>query len=607
MHAMNKKFIILFVLFYSLFFTTCNLTFDASVKKYIEDCTKTCKVAGIEIMTEHHLLNTGENISAEKPVEFYIYPINHKNYELLQKPEGVASCFKMTYEGSDESIALEEKYENGIIKITASLEENMEGKKITLSGCLWPENYKNLPENQLHASHPELFVNETYIQNTPPDYVTNLEGTINVLSNSANLSFKIPEQTKVKNQDAFYDINYYIFENGKKVSSNSKEIKLQDGTINDGYLNYTFYFKEGELKSNKQYTIDYTVKVKGFRTLESRVISTNDEFGTTVVKDPSIKFSQSFNGLTDNNNYEYIELNSDSATVTFQIKSEEGSHIQGTIDGKNFSSNTNIYNSDNLSKGNHTITITALKEGSLSSNTITRKIAIVKTLDAPEIKYNGVENGNNIEYSILDNPGCTVSITNKAEQGSSISVTIDAQTIDNISNYSLSDGEHYLKIIISKTGHKEVKIEKTINVSFKPVTVRVNKGYSQGALCVYYDDYDDEAEICGKIYITKNQDPAKLLREFVKADFKENEWDTYNIEDSFTCVLYDKGDFIWYFSENIQEDDVTTMNEIEEVSETYWLSDIANYVRTYQTGQYLIEVTSSDNYLGHRLWLYISD
>ena len=84
MRAMNKKFIILFVLFYSLFFTTCNLTFDASVKKYIEDCTKTCKVAGIEIMTEHHLLNTGENISAEKPVEFYIYPINHKNYELCK-------------------------------------------------------------------------------------------------------------------------------------------------------------------------------------------------------------------------------------------------------------------------------------------------------------------------------------------------------------------------------------------------------------------------------------------------------------------------------------------------------------------------------------------
>ena len=472
MHAMNKKFIILFVLFYSLFFTTCNLTFDASVKKYIEDCTKTCKVAGIEIMTEHHLLNTGENISAEKPVEFYIYPINHKNYELLQKLDGGDPCFKMTYEGSDEIIALDEKYENGIIKITASLKENMEGKKITLSGCLWPENYRNLTENQLHASHPELFVNETYIQNTPPDSVTDLFVPDGVEADKHYVSFETPDKKKTKNQNVKFEIKVYD-DKGKQVGETAT-VDINDNKKIDPQADIFTYYSDKQ-ENNLEYS--YTVRVIGQYNLMSKILATPGGPGNSENVNPTLSFYNYENKIItpnddkDKDSYEYFEIpkenNSSNEIIKLNVSTKDSkAQLICTVDGTQCDNLTDI----NIPKGKHTISVKVHRD-KCSDLTINRKIYVVRELQEPEYTHSSPYNGK-IENKT---PGAGIyrhiitSLNKNTDTG-----YIKAE-LSNKSDFSYDDGD--ADITVERNGTKVNSDSYEIELGSTTVVWTVSKKY----------------------------------------------------------------------------------------------------------------------------------
>ena len=224
-----------------------------------------------------------------------------------------------------------------------------------------------------------------------------------------------------------------------------------------------------------------------------------------------------------------------------------------------------------------------------------------------------MENGNNIEYSILNNPGCTVSITNKAEQGSSISVTIDGQTIDNISNYSLSDGDHYLKIIISKTGHNEVKIEKKINVSFKPVTVTL---YQCNILSDTGDaEGRDYSDIYGTIYIGSTNTTWQKLISFSDKHIQEDgQFHAYDPEIFFYTSLSSLTDWVGIYTEGFIEEDtgVALDDDIPDIEMTNPTSvTLKDFITAYKSNfiPYIMADVgvSGENRVVHYMTFSISD
>ncbi|MBR5645277.1 MAG: hypothetical protein IKX23_01390 [Treponema sp.] len=395
---MKKKLVLLFVLFSSLLITACNITFDKSVKKYIEDCTNACKVADIQIMTEHHVLETGENISAEEPVVFYIYPINHKNYELLQKPEYRGDkCFQMTYEGSGDEIPLEERYEDGIIKITATLDEKMEGKKINLSGCLWPENFTflELSEDELKKRNPDSFVDVSFIQNTPPDYVTDLFVPDGVSSDHRHyVSFKIPTDGKTKNQNVKFEIKVYD-DKGKQVGETAT-VDINDNKMIDPQTDIFTYYSDKQTE-NLEYS--YTVRVIGQYKLTSKLLATPGGPGNSENVSPTLCFYNNENKLVtandekDSEDYEYIEIkkenNLNDEKIRLAVSSKDKkAELTCTVDGIQ----SNDLNNINLSRGKHTLFVKVHRD-KCKDLIIERKINVVRELQEPQYSHISPYNG----------------------------------------------------------------------------------------------------------------------------------------------------------------------------------------------------------------------
>ncbi len=448
-----KVFTVLFALcFFCLIFVSCDFgnlfdpTFDDSFEEYLDYWASTCQVGQIDYVSSHVKMEDGENLSAQDKIELEIIVINPKEYNLLCK-NGGGHCFSFINEAGNLAYSeyTEEVVDATKIKITARLTDASEGQKITLTGCLWPENTSNFTEELLRRQNKDLFYSTSFIQNTPPEGVKNVYVPPYTMNNKHYVSFEIPDQTKNRNKGVKFEIQYYLRENGALNFKGSKVVSLSDNKT-PGNI-FTYYFDEQE----DFLAYEYSVKVWGGRGLSIEQVSTDPGLGVHVMVEPTITFGTPFTGHTDAQGFKYIEVDSSSATVAYTIMSDEaGAELSGTIDGVPFSGTQN----GNLTAGAHTLVATVHKDY-CRDVTVTKKIKIVQSLGGAsftfDVPFNGSIDTNGYEYIEVDTASSTVPYTiGVSESGTTITGSIDGVAYSGTKTGTLSVGPHTLVATIHK-------------------------------------------------------------------------------------------------------------------------------------------------------------
>ena len=138
-----------------------------------------------------------------------------------------------------------------------------------------------------------------------------------------------------------------------------------------------------------------------------------------------------------------------------------------------------------------------------------------------------------------------------------VSVKVNEATKD-ASGFSLApDSTYTISVVQSRQYCKTTPAyERTVAVKIKPVTV------TSGQASMYCDfgDAGDENEMCGSIYLGKN-DSYDLIHSFDKTEFAQYTWVNFN-STSKTLVLSNTSDSICYKSDGMYEHDSTSDNDI---------------------------------------------
>ena len=452
--------------FFCVIFVSCDFgnlfdpTFDDSLEEYLDYWASTCQVGQIEYVSSHVTMDDGENLSAQDKIELEILVINPKEYNLLCK-NGGGNCFYFRNEAGNLAYSeyTEEVVNPSKIKITARLTDASEGQRITLSGCLWPENTSNFTEESLRQQNNDLFYDTSFIQNTPPDGVRNVYVPPYTMNNKHYVSFEIPDQTKNKNKGVKFEVQYFLRENDGLNFKGSKVLSLSDSKT-PGNI-FTYYFDEQE----DFLAYEYSVKVWGGRGLSIEQVSTDPGLGVHVMVEPTITFGTPFTGHTDAQGYEYIEVSSGSATVSYTISSDEaGAVLSGNVDGIPYTGAQN----GTLAVGAHTIVATVHKD-MCRDVTVTRKIMVAQSMNGATLTFTGVTYGNTDTngyryYEVNTNADVVPYSIVATEAGVSLAGTVDGVSFSGSSSGNLAIGEHTLVATVSRENYNDVMVTEKIMV-----------------------------------------------------------------------------------------------------------------------------------------------
>ena len=472
-----------FVLFFALFlFISCdfdtlfNPDFDEGAKEYLDYWSNTCQVAKIEYLSDNVEIGGVANLSASGEIEIEITVINPKEYRLLSRTG--ESCFSLQNEAGNLSYSdySETLVDSSLIKIRARLGDESEGENITLSGCLWPENRASFAEETLRSQSPELFCSATFIQNTPPDNIKNLNVPEGTFSETLKhyVSFDVPDQSLNRNKDSTYEVSYYLRESdGSVVYKGTKTLSLSDNKNTSAGSTFLYYFDGQEDYLN----YEYTVQVIGPRGLKSELYSTLPGLGVNELNEATITVAD-LNGLKDDDDYECVEVESENDTVSFTaVKASEGDILTVTVDGTQVSSGSYTVNGI----GQHTIVAKSSKDGSRPI-TVTKKIRIVTAQKEPTYTASGglnvteetngdtyieAEASTEVSYTITAESGCTLTVKNSlgnttAESSTNIhTLTFESLNSDNskVNNLTVIVKKQYCT---DKTFTKKVTLVKSI-------------------------------------------------------------------------------------------------------------------------------------------------
>ena len=378
----NKVARILFysILFYSILFSSCKF-WNEPVRDYYDYWSSTCQVGKVEYVSSHTSLNGMENLSARDSIDVNLYTINPKGIALLGKPE---DCFSFSSEDGDLELSdySETLIDPTFIKIHAKLSDASEGYRITISGCLWPENRTTFSEDRLRESYPELFYSTSFIQNTPPDNIKNMtvpKGESAVIDGRHYVSFDVPAQDLNRNKDSTYEIKYYLNEGGSFNYKGSRILTLDDNK-NPTPGSSTFFYCFDDQEPSLYY--DYTVQVIGPRGLRSEIFSTAPGLGVVQVSEPVVTVT-GLNGLKDDEGFECVEVENESDIVSFTaVTASEDDTLTVTLDGNEVTAAGYRVSGT----GQHTIVATSSKDG-YRPISVTKKIRIVKTQKEPVVKF----------------------------------------------------------------------------------------------------------------------------------------------------------------------------------------------------------------------------
>ena len=452
------------VLFCSFLFASCNLSYNEPVKYWFDYWTSTCQVGKIEYASENTLLNGETNLYANDPIEINLYTINPQKFALLKKTDN-GRCFTFKNEDGDILSDYEETMVDPTwIKIRANLPDEWEGKKITLSGCLWPENRSSFSEDQLRSQSPELFYSTTFVQNTPPDDIMNLYVPSEYFPGTTMhyVSFDLPTENPNRNNGSSYEICYYLREDEILQKKGSKILHESDNKNTSGSNTFLYYFDEQEPNLNYEYTICIT----GPHGLKSRLFSTDPGLGVCVITQPTFTFGRNSNGFIDEDGCECIEVENDSDTVSYAVASADlGTTLVVELD----SNPAGI--TGTLGLGPHTISATAKKDG-CRDVTSTKKVRIVRTPKKATITTGKATNGKETdsagyEYIEVDNGSDTVTYSITTEAGTTVDGTVDGTDFTGTqtgSDKTLAVGEHTLTAVVHKENCSDVTFTRMIKV-----------------------------------------------------------------------------------------------------------------------------------------------
>ena len=439
----NSCVLFYFILFYSILsLVSCADSYKEPVREYHEYWTTTCQVGRRDISSEHVSLEGLQNLSARGAIEINLYTINPKGIKLLCKPgaggtNGTNELGNFRLQNDDGNLLVDNYSETLVdpshIRIRANLRDEFEGDRITLSGCLWPENRSSFSEEDLKEQNPELFYYETFRQNTPPDNVKNMYVSDSFFSDSVHkvyLSFEVPDQSLNRNLGLF-EIAYYLRESDGKLYFKGSETLTLDQRKNTSGENIFQYYFDGQEDNLTAY--EYTVQVLGPHGLKSEKLSTDPSLGVCVLLEPSISIVQTPNGICDeasaSERYECYEVASNSGTVTFTASpGQNGDTLKVYVDGNLVAPSAGLYTVSGIDR--HVIKVVSSRIGARSV-TVTKRIRIAKTPDAAVFTFGKEFNGcgldsSGYEYIEVDSATDTVSYTATApEEGCSISSVTD--------------------------------------------------------------------------------------------------------------------------------------------------------------------------------------
>ena len=452
-----------------MLFVSCE-QYNLPVKHWFDYWTSTCQVGKIEYASENTYLNGGLNLYAKDSVEINLYTINPQKITLLKNPGG-GSCFTFNAEGGSlvfpsEEIMVDPTY----IKIRANLPDEWQGKRITLSGCLWPENRSSFSEADLKSQSPELFYSTSFIQNTPPDNIKNMQVVKQTLGGkNAYLSFEPPDQSLYRNKNSTYEIKCWLRESdGNLYYKGSRILSLSDNRNPDAGSNVFFYYFDEQVDNFTSY--EYTAQVTGPHGLKTELLSTDPSLGLNVLVEPEINVMDAFNGLSDDQGFECIEVPANESQVSFIVSGQEGDSLSVSVDNVSVSPNSGIYTASGIRQ--HTIRVESSRLNAVSV-AVEKKIRIVKKPDEAVIDFgsdfNGFEDAGGFKYIEIDSDASTVSYEIRSdEEGTTLTANVDGAISEGQKSGNLSFGPHTL----TATVHKEFCMDRELSAPKKVMVAK---------------------------------------------------------------------------------------------------------------------------------------
>ncbi|MBR6192697.1 MAG: hypothetical protein IKQ66_00880 [Treponema sp.] len=462
-----------------LFFASCK--FDEPVREYFEYWSSTCQVGKIEYASENVTIDNVPNLSAIDFIDIDVYTINPQNFTLLLNPSN-GSSFSFQNESGNLSVSeySETMIDPTYIKIRAKLSDESEGQLITLSGCLWPENRTAFSEADLRVQSPELFYTTSFIQNTPPDNIKNLQRAEDFFPGTQKcyIAFEVPDQSLNRNRDSTYEVKYFFRNDDNSLElKGSKILTLADNKNPTSGSNVFMYYFEGQLDDFLT-RYEYTVQVTGPRGLTADIRSTDPALGACVLVESAITVLDAPNGLYDEDSdgdYECYELESEGDSITFTVDpGQEGDTLTVTDNGTVLTpTNGNTYTVSGL--GRHEIRATSSRTDAFSV-TVKKRLRISTTPNPATFTFSQDFNGlkdesdpnNVVEYTEVDEPDSTVTYSiSPTDEGTTVSGNVDGTNYTNTVSGPLEIGLHKLVSIIHKEYCQPVTLVRNIMVARK--------------------------------------------------------------------------------------------------------------------------------------------
>ena len=464
-------------LFFSILFLFVSCEFNEPVRNYLEYWSSTCQVGKIEYETDYVEINDVPNLSALNEIEISLYTVNPKELSLLKKNPSFS--FTLDDGSPAGSSYAEEMLDPTHVRIRTTLSDATEGEQITLSGCLWPENRVDFTADQLFESSPELFYTTSFIQNTPPDNIKNLQRAEDFFPGTQKcyIAFEVPDQSLNRNRDSTYEVKYFFRNDDNSLElKGSKILTLADNKNPTAGSNVFLYYFDGQLDGFLS-RYEYTVQMTGPHGLTVDLRSTDPALGACVLVESAVTVLDAPNGLYDEDSdgdYECYELESEEDCITFTAEpGQEGDTLTVTDNGTELTpTNGNTYTVSGL--GRHEIRATSSRTDAFSV-TVKKRLRISTTPNPATFtfspNYNGLQDTTDpskvIEYIEVDDDDSTVTYSIcPTDEGTSVSGTVDENDYtDAVSGGTLGVGSHTLVSIIHKAYCQPVTLVKNIMVA----------------------------------------------------------------------------------------------------------------------------------------------
>ena len=495
---MKKKCILFsFLSVFIFLFASCDLTFNAPVRQYLEYWSQAVTVGRYEVASETTVAYGQKNLSAVEPIEVELLLVNPQNYNIeFQNADGAYFKIYLNTDETKQDIATAKTAtlspDKTVITLSAKLPDNAERKNLMIEGYFY--YFKEAESFTIPYSY-------SFKQLSAPDVPRNLKNPESAETDGYHcLHFETPNTNLNRNKDLTYRVECY-----SRVSADnfsflaSVDIKQNQTKASGRASEIIYYFDEQEPSLQYEYVVT-AISPEG---VKSKPVSTSAALGLCYVTEPEIIFATNgeLNDLTadkegEEESYDVVEYSGDSFSVSV-VKTDSSSNLDVKVNGEAVSENVT------LEDGFNKIVATASKNLARPV-TVTKNIYVTKKLVEPTFTTNAVKNGTTkvngvnydvMQYSYLNYENCTYQIDNSANAGSTISFSID-EAKASLSG-TLNDGNRVLEINVTKEHCRPIKIEKKFNVGIKQVNLCVGKidMYHEG------DDRKNEVELDGTMYI----------------------------------------------------------------------------------------------------------